>query len=108
VLAFPSLLASGNVQAEGREIKIGFIGPVTVQLGSFGEGDAFVLSHIRKALENGIITGVHSGCTQKHELRFHHRIPCPDWRSGEQRRANSIGWRAVAIRSRIQVVVARP
>jgi hypothetical protein len=41
------------VQAEGREIKIGFIGPVTAHLGSFG-------------------------------------------------------WRSVAIRSRIQGVVARP
>jgi branched-chain amino acid transport system substrate-binding protein len=54
-LAFPGLLLGGGADAVGREIKIGFVGPVTGSLGNFGEGDAFVLAHVRKALEPGIV-----------------------------------------------------
>ncbi len=54
-LTFPCLLWGRSSDAVGREIKVGIIGPATGTLGSFGEGDAFVFSHVRKVLEPGIV-----------------------------------------------------
>lgn len=49
------LLAPMAARAQGTEvIRIGFVGPRTGPLGSFGEGDGYVLETARKALTGGL------------------------------------------------------
>lgn len=61
-----ALAAPDIVLAQGSDtLKVGFISPRTGPLGSFGEGDAYVLDLARKALANGLTVG---GKTWKVEL----------------------------------------
>lgn len=61
-----ALAAPGLVRAQGSDtLKVGFISPRTGPLGSFGEGDAYVLDLARKALASGLVVG---GKTWKVEL----------------------------------------
>lgn len=53
-----TLLAPGLAAAQGSDtLKVGFISPRTGPLGSFGEGDGYVLELARKALANGLSIG---------------------------------------------------
>ena len=53
-----TLLTPGLVRAQsGDTIKVGFISPRTGPLGSFGEGDGYVLELARKALAGGLTVG---------------------------------------------------
>jgi len=61
-----SLLAPGLALAQGAvTLKVGFISPRTGPLGSFGEGDGYVLDLARKALAGGLAIG---GKTYKVEI----------------------------------------
>lgn len=60
------LLAPATAGAQGADtLKVGFISPRTGPLGSFGEGDGYVLELARKALAAGLTVG---GRTYKVEL----------------------------------------
>ena len=53
-----TLLAPGVTLAQDAEtLKVGFISPRTGPLGSFGEGDGYVLELARKALAGGLLIG---------------------------------------------------
>jgi branched-chain amino acid transport system substrate-binding protein len=53
-----ALLAPSLARAQGGEsLRIGFISPRTGPLGSFGEGDGYVLELMRKAVAGGITIG---------------------------------------------------
>lgn len=53
-----ALAAPGIVLAQGSDtLKVGFISPRTGPLGSFGEGDGYVLDLARKALAGGLTVG---------------------------------------------------
>ncbi|MBZ5665046.1 MAG: ABC transporter substrate-binding protein [Acidobacteriia bacterium] len=57
--AAPRLVFGKSSSAGGRAIKIGFVSPRTGALAPFGEGDAFVLSEIRKFVKAGVaVNGV--------------------------------------------------
>lgn len=59
-------LVPGLAAGQGTEtLKVGFISPRTGPLGSFGEGDGYVLELARKALAAGLTVG---GKTYKVEL----------------------------------------
>ncbi len=59
-------LAPGLAAGQGTEtLKVGFISPRTGPLGSFGEGDSYVLELARKALAGGLAIG---GKTYKVEI----------------------------------------
>ena len=61
-----AMLAPTLARAQGADtLKVGFISPRTGPLGSFGEGDGYVLELARKALANGLVIG---GKTYKVEL----------------------------------------
>lgn len=61
-----ALMAPTLAAAQGTEtIKVGFVSPRTGPLGSFGEGDGYVLELARKALANGLPIG---GKTYKVEI----------------------------------------
>lgn len=61
-----AVLAPGLAAAQsGDMLKIGFISPRTGPLGSFGEGDGYVLELARKALAGGLVI---SGKTYKVEI----------------------------------------
>ncbi len=61
-----ALTAPGFVLAQGADtLRVGFISPRTGPLGSFGEGDGYVLELARKALANGLKVG---GKTYKVEI----------------------------------------
>ncbi|MEK8026856.1 ABC transporter substrate-binding protein [Pseudaquabacterium rugosum] len=61
-----TLLVPGFARAQsGDTLKVGFISPRTGPLGSFGEGDGYVLDLVRKALAPGLKIG---GKTYKVEL----------------------------------------
>ncbi|MEJ8814308.1 ABC transporter substrate-binding protein [Variovorax ureilyticus] len=61
-----ALMAPTLATAQGTEtLKVGFISPRTGPLGSFGEGDGYVLELARKALANGLAIG---GKTYKVEI----------------------------------------
>lgn len=52
------LLAPGMVRAQsGDTLRIGFVSPRTGPLGSFGEGDGYVLDLVRKSLAGGLVIG---------------------------------------------------
>lgn len=52
------LLAPGMVRAQsGDTLRIGFVSPHTGPLGSFGEGDGYVLDLVRKSLAGGLVIG---------------------------------------------------
>jgi branched-chain amino acid transport system substrate-binding protein len=53
-----TLLAPGAVRAQsGDTLRVGFISPRTGPLGSFGEGDGYVLDLVRKSLAGGLTIG---------------------------------------------------
>ena len=53
-----TMLAPGLAAAQsGDTLKVGFISPRTGPLGSFGEGDGYVLELARKALAGGVSVG---------------------------------------------------
>ncbi len=53
-----TFVAPGLVRAQSKNsIKIGFISPRTGPLGSFGEGDGYVLELVRKAFAAGLTIG---------------------------------------------------
>jgi branched-chain amino acid transport system substrate-binding protein len=54
--AAPSWMFGKLSSSGARPIKIGFVGPRTGVLASFGEGDAFVISEVRKFVAEGIAT----------------------------------------------------
>ncbi|HEY2456386.1 MAG TPA: ABC transporter substrate-binding protein [Candidatus Acidoferrum sp.] len=54
-LAAPHLLFGKPARTTGRAIKIGFIAPRTGALERFGEGNDFIVSHIRKLTADGLI-----------------------------------------------------
>ncbi len=61
-----ALAAPRQVFAQGADVlKVGFISPRTGPLGSFGEGDGYVLDLARKALAPGLVVG---GRTYKVEV----------------------------------------
>jgi branched-chain amino acid transport system substrate-binding protein len=58
-VAAPRLMLGRSNAANGRPLKIGFVGPRTGVLASFGESDAFVISEVRKFAAAGItVNGV--------------------------------------------------
>lgn len=53
-----TLLAPGTVRAQsGDTLRVGYISPRTGPLGSFGEGDGYVLELVRKSLAGGLTIG---------------------------------------------------
>jgi branched-chain amino acid transport system substrate-binding protein len=54
-LAAPQLLWSGPIRSGGRSVKIGFIAPRTGALERFGEGNDFIVNHIRKVVADGLV-----------------------------------------------------
>lgn len=61
-----AMLAPGLAAAQGADtLKVGFVSPRTGPLGSFGEGDGYVLELARKALAGGLAVG---GKTYKVEI----------------------------------------
>lgn len=54
-----ALLGCGHVRPQGSDttLRVGFISPRTGPLGSFGEGDGYVLDLVRKALAGGLTVG---------------------------------------------------
>jgi branched-chain amino acid transport system substrate-binding protein len=53
-----ALMVPGLAKAQGKEtLRIGFVSPRTGPLGSFGEGDGYVLNLARKSLASGITAG---------------------------------------------------
>jgi branched-chain amino acid transport system substrate-binding protein len=61
-----TVLAPGLAVAQsGDTLKVGFVSPRTGPLGSFGEGDGYVLELARKALAGGLVIG---GKTYKVEI----------------------------------------
>jgi branched-chain amino acid transport system substrate-binding protein len=54
-IAAPHLLLRRLVRTSGRAIKIGFIAPRTGALEHFGEGNEFIVNHIRKLTAGGLV-----------------------------------------------------
>jgi branched-chain amino acid transport system substrate-binding protein len=58
-LTAPHLLMGKSPRSTGRVLKIGFVAPTTGALERFGEGNQFIVSHIRKIVADGLtINGV--------------------------------------------------